>query len=129
MSSQNTISPAHVLFVHFSCPCPVRILPILPMSNQNTISTAHVQSECHPPAHVQSVYELYCSCPVNNPSPQPMSQFYTISTIHVKTCPERIPSLQPMSMSKVKYDPIYVTPIPILLSNSNTMELLFCFVT
>ena len=69
ISSQNTISHAHILSVHhLFCPFPMRTLPLLAMSSQYIISPALVQSGCHLKlsAHVASEYDLSYPCPLRN---------------------------------------------------------------
>ena len=104
MSSQYTISPAHVQSVyHLSslhpvriptqCPCPVRITSLLPLLSQITSYSAHGQS----------VHNHSTPYPVSIPSPHPMFSQYTISPAHVQSvhnlaypCPVTTPPLCPL---------------------------------
>ena len=67
ISSQNTISHAHIQSVHYLfCTFPMRTLPLLAMLNQYTISFALVQSECQLKLSVRIPSECHLSytCPL-----------------------------------------------------------------
>ena len=122
MSSPNTNPHTHFQSIcHISCPIPLRISLLLPMSSQNTISPAHVLSVHHrssqvqaageytiislvmsskntiPAVHIQSVHYLFCQCRVHHLSctcpisTSPCPSLVSKPLHHIWLCPVRIP--------------------------------------
>ena len=72
ISSQYTISSAHIHLVHhLSCPPVVSKPSLLPMSSKTITSTITSQNFTYS-THVQSEYHMFWSCPISTPSLLPL---------------------------------------------------------
>ena len=90
ISSQYTISPAHIQAVHYLSISAVSKLSLLSMPNENITSLSINSQNSRSSAHVKPAYHLGCSCSISTPSL--LLSFYKNSTSPVQVQPIHHPS-------------------------------------